>query len=66
MSVSLIDRGVGEHLEAGFFGGPDAFDRFLEHALAFDGEVVILFHAIQVDVEDQARMRLEILQPLAR
>ena len=52
MSVSLIDRGVGADQETGCLGRFDAFDGCVEHAFALHRHVVILLHAVQVDVEE--------------
>ncbi len=61
-----IDRGVGEHLESARLGRLDAFDGEFEDALALHRQIVILFHAVQMDVEDQAGMRLELLELLGQ
>src|SRR6266566_368096 len=59
------DGGIRKHLEAAGLGRPDAVDGFLENALALYRNIVVLLHAVQVDIEDQTGGRLEIFQALA-
>ena len=61
----LVDRRVGADQEAGLLGGLDALDGGLEDALALDGQVVRLFQAVEMDVEEEAAGRPELVQPLA-
>src|ERR1019366_8428747 len=60
----FVDRGVGADLEAGLLGDLDTLDGQIENAFALDGQVVILPHAIQVDVEVEALIRREFADPL--
>jgi hypothetical protein len=41
-------------------GDLDALDRQLEHAFTLDGDVMRLFHAVQVNVEEEAIVRFEL------
>ena len=50
----LEDRGVGADQETGLLGRLDAVDRRVEDPLALDGDVVVLPHAVEVDVEEEA------------
>ena len=61
----FVNRGVGSDEESGSLGRLDAFDRFAEHAIALDADIVRLFEAVEVNVEEQARRGLEVAEVLA-
>jgi len=50
-----VDRRIGADLEAGLHGGLDAGHRLLEHAGPLHDPVVRGLHAVQMDVDEQAR-----------
>ena len=61
----FVDRGVGSDKKTRRLRRLDTFDRFAEHAIALDANIVRLFEAVEVNVEEETRGRLEIAQVLA-
>ena len=59
-----IDRRIRTDHVAGRLGGADAFHGRVEDALALHAEVVRLPQAVEVNVEDEAFVRLEFVQPI--
>src|ERR1700740_2273191 len=61
----LVDGGVRRDQEAGGLGSLDSVDGFTEDAVALNTNVMRLFEAVEVHVEEEARGRLEVAQMFA-
>ena len=60
----LVDGGVGADQEAGRLAALMPSTAALKTPVAFDGQVVRLLQAVEVDVEEEAAGRPELVQPL--
>ena len=61
----FVNCSVGSDEKTRRLGCFDAFNCFAENAIALDANIVSLFEAVQVDVEEQARRRREVAKMFA-